>query len=773
MWLAALASGALGAVAGCHPVGRSTSDVVLTAGLAAVVVLLGAHAPWPPILLGGLVLAACGGAPSIRGAGVAVAVAVLLLDRRGRIEPSAGAVLVLIVVQGALRLPSVGPFGGSAALAVVALGPVAFTGTRRLPEVLRRKVAFVALGAAVVVALAGVAGASAALHARSSLEGAEHDVETGIAAARRGDTDGAARAFRSASIGFSVAHDATDAWWTAPAHHVPVIAQHLDVLDHVARLGGRGAALARTGAVDVDVDHLRLVDGRLDPAAVRAAQPTFHRLEQAAAHLRQEADGLGSPWLVAPVRRRLDHFERSVRKADAGARTAAQAADLAPYLLGQGGHRTYLLAFVTPAEARASGGFLGNYGILRVDDGRLDLVKVGRNDQLDQAGDPARKQITAPADYVARYGRFDPAHTWANVTMSPDFPSVGQAMAQLFPESGGVPVDGVIRIDPVAMSGLLALTGPVDIGGLPYRLTAENVTQFLLADQYQRFDDQAQRSDLLGDVARAAFDHLTAGTAATPAAFGTALGPSLADGNLALWFRDPKAQAFARRIGADDALPPRRGDLFGVTTQNASGNKIEAFLQRTIDAHTTLDTRTGEATTTIRVQLHNDAPPGGFPDYVTGNLVGLPKGTNRSYVSFFSSRALTSARLDGKPVALQPDTEGGYRVASTFVDLAPQSTRTFELVYSGRIDVHTGRFRFDYLPQVMVRPDRITWSLVTDASGRAEGPVVAVASGADSSVPVTDGGRSVSVRLLPSVGPWSVTMDVARAVGRPPSAPPS
>lgn len=762
MWVLSVAGALLGARAGCHPVGTTATDLVLTGAFAGLVVLLGAHAHWPSLLLGGLVLAAVGGTPVVRGVGVAVAIAALALDRRGRIEPSAASSLALAIVQGALRLPTGGRLGTSAALAALATVPLAAAGTRRLPPVLRRKAVALAGGALVLVGLAAASAGYASWRARTDLEAAEHQADAGILAAQQGDTAGVRTAFAAASIRFSEAHAATHAWWTFPAAHVPLVAQHLAVLDDVARLGGRGARLALAGVTEVDVEHLRLDHGRLDPGAVAADQPVFHRLARRARALQAEAAGVGSPWLVAPVRTRLARFERSVAKAAAGARTAELAADLAPRLLGASGRRTYLLAFVTPAEARAAGGFLGNYGVLTVDRGRLDLQVVGRNDQLDAAGDEAAKRIVAPADYVARYGQFDPAHTWGNLTMSPDFRSVGEAMANLFPGSGGEPVDGVIRIDPTAMAGLLAVTGPVDVPGLPYALTSRNATQFLLADQYARFDDQAQRSDLLGDVAKAAFHRLTRATSASPSRFGAALGPSLAHGNLALWFRDPQAEAFAHHLGADGALPAHRGDLFGVTTQNAGGNKIDAFLQRTITERTQLDAATGRATTEVTVSLHNDAPPGGFADYVIGNLVHLPRGTNRSYVSFFSSRAVRSATLDGHPVALAPDVEGGYRVASTFVDLPPGSTRTFRLVLVGTIDLHHGTFRFDHLPQVMVRPDRIRWDLTVDDAGRLRHagtsggapPVTAIAG-----VPAD---RGIAVDAVPSVGPWSVTVGVER-----------
>ena len=94
------------------------------------------------------------------------------------------------------------------------------------------------------------------------------------------------------------------------------------------------------------------------------------------------------------------------------------------------------------------------------------LSRSTRNHPVHIGGPAAAKRITGPADSVARYGQFDPAHYWQNVTMSPDFPSVGRVIAQLFPESGGVPIDGVLRLDPAALQGLLQLAGPVTVPGI-------------------------------------------------------------------------------------------------------------------------------------------------------------------------------------------------------------------------------------------------------------------------------------------------------------------
>ena len=77
--------------------------------------------------------------------------------------------------------------------------------------------------------------------------------------------------------------------------------------------------------------------------------------------------------------------------------------------------------------------------------------------------------LAGPADYLARYGRFgagvdgEPVAIdfWSNVTMSPDFPSVTEVFAQLYPASGGREIDGAIAVDVESIARFLELTGPI------------------------------------------------------------------------------------------------------------------------------------------------------------------------------------------------------------------------------------------------------------------------------------------------------------------------
>jgi len=107
--------------------------------------------------------------------------------------------------------------------------------------------------------------------------------------------------------------------------------------------------------------------------------------------------------------------------------------------LGSNAPRSYFLAVQTEAESRASGGIIGNYGIITADDGKLRLTRFGQASPLQTSGDVARRKLIAPADYIARYGQFEPQYRWANVPMSPDFPTVAKVIEGLYPQEGAFP----------------------------------------------------------------------------------------------------------------------------------------------------------------------------------------------------------------------------------------------------------------------------------------------------------------------------------------------
>jgi hypothetical protein len=722
----AVAVAAVALVAGvtseAAPTGVSGADFfwsALLGGLSAY--LAGTARRWTWFVPAGLAGALGGNGVALACAGAAIAVGLwsVLTETRSRAR---GAVVGGLGCVALLHLDPIAFHGFTAILTPLALGPLAVSGYqnagRRAQSRLRKLVALA--GGVVVLMLAGVALGIVSV-GRDLTRGA-HLIDEGLVAARSADDDLAGERLQQAARHLTSADATLTSWFVSPARVLPIVGPNLDAVESLASETGRVAEVSAAAANLADVDQLRFVDGRLDPQAVaRMEQPlseTVHALDG----LQTTVDGVNSPWLVAPMSDRLHRLHLQLDDAMPDADLALATVKLAPDMLGASGPRRYLVLFVTPVEARGRTGFPGNYAELVLDNGKMSMPRFGRISELEQGGTPGpMRRLTQPPDYVARYSRFDIATTWRNLTMGADFPEVATAVRELYPQSGGAPIDGVLAIDPVGLAALLRYTGPVDIPGYPQPLTEDNAAQFLELDQYTRFTDVSERIDVLDTVAHTTFDRLTSADLPSPSKVSEQLDPVADGGHIQFFaFNAPEALYFqtlglSGRLG--EARPGR--DSVAVTSSNAGASKIDLFLERRTNYDVTWNPDDGSVRGTITTTLHNTAPASGLPDYVIGNTLGLPQGTNKSFVSIYTLFNATQARVDGQPIPVQSEQEAQHNVYSTFVTIPPGGTVTVELDVSGHLQGN--RFRVDLNEQPLVIPEQaeVTMTVAGDHRLRA------------------------------------------------------
>jgi hypothetical protein len=677
----------------------------------------------------------------------AIAVATTVFDIRSRVI---GALIGAATVQIALRLPQWGPTGTSAVLGAFACAVLIVSGTRNLRRRTRRRI----LVGAVVVAGFAIACTAAfsvsVLLARSDALAGADAARAGIEAARQGDTELAIAHFEDALERLRAAESLLDQPWSRVARIVPMVGQNERA---VRRLVSNAVDLAETGAFaarSADVESLRAVNGRIDPVAIVALDAPLSDVHVALDRSRRDLRGLGSPWLAWLVDRELDDLRQSLRDASHDARTALLATRAGPTLLGADGPKRYFVMFTTPTEARASGGgFMGNWGVITATDGRLDLTQFGRTEDLNRGGGPLPRHIDGPPDYLARYSRFGVSGEWRNVNMSPDFPTVAEVVAELYPQSGGEPIDGVIAIDPKGLARLLRLTGPVTVTGLPEPLSADNAARILLRDQYLVFPDTAERTDFLEGAARAVTERFTTSSLPGPRTVGRTLGPAVAKGHFFFVSFDGGGNRLLERLGVTGHLGATRGDTFALVTQNASASKLELFLHRTVELTTEIDPAAGRQRTVASIRLRNDAPPQGLPGYVIGNALGLPAGTSRLYVSLYTPLGVARATLDGQPVGVHGEVEQGLNVYSRFVAIPPGAEVVLQVDLRGpmRLVTRHGKpqYRLHVWRQTMVNPDSFAESVAVSGGWKPEEPAGGFETSGNSA---TYAGRLTADRVL-------------------------
>jgi hypothetical protein len=712
VWLVGVAGAVVAARAGCEPTGTPAVDAVLTGGFALLVVHATARARrWTWVTMAGIAAVGPDTASWVAVGGAALAVALIGgLTRRRR---WVGAVVGALAVQSLLRLPDLGFPGASALVVAAATAPVLVSAYLVLPRRRRREVGRAVAAAGVVAVVAGVLlGAAAVAAARALDEGAERTA-LGLEASSDGDMVEAAVLFGEAEDAFGRARTWVGSVLTLPARAVPGLAQQARALDGLSRSAGELARVAGEAAVVADPQEFRYESGRIDLDRLRAARGPLDAAAAALADTGSLSDRVGSPWLLPPVRDRLERLDAAVAEATPSVELAARAAWVVPPMLGEDRPRRYLVMFLQPAEARGLGGFMGAWVELTATDGSVRVSASGRPTDLNRAPGREERTISGPPEYLARYGRFRPAYYAQDVPFSPDMPTVAQVMAELYPQAGGVPLDGVVAIDPAGLAALLRFTGPISLPRTGTRLTAENAERFLLRDQYEAFDDDPERRDALEDAGREAFERLVTGDLPAPRRLGAELGP-LAEGRhiLAHAF-DPEAQALFERLGVAGGAGAPEGDGFMLVTQNKGNNKIDVFLRREVDYRVEFDPATGAVEATARITLRNDAPASGLPDAVIGsNDQGLPLGTNAMFFSFYTPHALEGATLDGVPFGVETQRELGYRVYSRFLEIPPGAERVVELELSGRL-APGGDYRIGILPQPIPDPDRVTVRLTS------------------------------------------------------------
>lgn len=577
-----------------------------------------------------------------------------------------------------------------------------------VPACKARTIVRTALAAAAFAVVAGALTAVAGMAATQPLRSAVNASEAALRAARQGNDDATDAALGRAQSSFGDARDAARSPLLFPARVTPVLAQHVRTLDRAASAGYVLARQGRDSLAAVAFDRLDVVGGGVDTAALRTLGEAVDKARSAIGVALGQVDEARSPWLLPPVGKVIDRQHARLRTARADADVAADVAQFVPALLGgETGPRRYFLAIVTPVESRASGGLIGNFGEIEARDGGLRLTRLGRSLELNRGGNRAARTITGPPDYLRRYGQFEPATTWQNVNMSPDFPTVADVIGQLYPQSGGQPVGGVISIDPTGLAALLRLTGPIDVPGWPEPVTARNAEQILYFDQYVRFEND-DRVDFLGAVAGKVVERLTSGRVGGIRRVVDALRPAVQGRHLMVASLDPAEADFLDRVGVSGRMAPRPVDHLSVVTQNAGGNKIDWFLHRSVDYRATVGDD-GSLDAEVTVHLRNDAPAGGLPKSVIGNVAQppAPAGVNRLYLSVYSPWLLQDAALgDGTPLAMTSDTEAGLVVHSAFIDVPAGQSVAVRLRLRGTLPGTA--YRLDVGRQPLVHDDRLT-----------------------------------------------------------------
>ncbi|MFJ3489412.1 DUF4012 domain-containing protein [Leifsonia aquatica] len=442
-------------------------------------------------------------------------------------------------------------------------------------------------------------------------------------------------------------------------------------------------------AASADPRALAVTHGRVDLAPLIAAQPVVATAQAAFHGAEKTMTAVDASATIPPVRSAVERLRTLFAEATPAVDAVGNGAKLLPAMLGANGPRSYLLVAQNPAELRATGGLIGSVALIQADRGAISLTAQQAGTSIGPWDEPVASIPEGPTGlYGPLVGRFI-----QDVNFTPDFPLAASTASRMWTLKNGGTVDGVITMDPVVLAAVLRATGPV---ALPSgdTLTSANAVHLLLSEVYQRYVDPRQQDAFFASAAAAVFQRVAAG-----GIDGSALVSSLAAAGsshrLLIWSAHPEEQAVLASTSLAGGLPTSTPSTAGVGVyfNDATGSKMDYYLDTSIAAGAAVCRADGKPTTQVAVTLANRAPADAatsLPAYVTGGgMSGVAPGLIQTRVAVYGpSGGLLAGTANAD--ATVTGTDRGRPVAVLTVTLAPGEQKTVQVDFLGVKQTGTG-----------------------------------------------------------------------------------
>jgi hypothetical protein len=303
---------------------------------------------------------------------------------------------------------------------------------------------------------------------------------------------------------------------------------------------------------------------------------------------------------LPPVSRAAKAMRAELDKSRQVLTGASRGLTLLSELSAPGAEARLLLLSQDSLELRATGGYIGTYGVLHFSHGTVTLETYDATSNL-PAPDPP---MAAPYELSKHL-----AGPWAlsNSNWWPDFPTSAAAAGEMFRRQGGGQVDGVLGLTELATARLLGALGPVQLPGYSAPVTEQGFdTRVVYEVELKRpLDDP--RKKFLVELSNAVFDHLFHLPADKVPAIADSVARSIGAGDIQLWFADAAREAELAGTAVAGRLPTTDGDMLMVVDANMTASKANLNLHKVVQYRVDRGAD-GRLVGHVRVELHNDGP---------------------------------------------------------------------------------------------------------------------------------------------------------------------
>jgi hypothetical protein len=374
--------------------------------------------------------------------------------------------------------------------------------------------------------------------------------------------------------------------------------------------------------------------------------------------------------LITQTALKVDGYFNVIDKA----RTASY---IMPEITGVGGKKkTYLVLFLNNLELRSGGGFIGSYGRLTFQNGKLIDIKVDDIYNLDGS----LGEVIAPPE---------PLKTDLNIqrlflrdtNYEPDFPTNARLAETFYKKEANEDVDGVFSIDLTGSGKLLDAIGGVDLSEYGEHVDGNNLFEKSITHAEVNFFPGSQaKKNYLTSLQNQLFNKVFYLSKQNWPAIIEAVGYSLDSKHLMVYLNDPKLSSYMISENWSGVMP--RGvtvsdttyqDFLSINESNVGANKVNFYLEKSYKLEVIIG-KQGEISHRLVANYKNNSPTDVFP-------AGKYKNRFRVYLPIGAK--LTKADFSGQDVLGRFSSFADYERAgyTALLEVAPKEQKTLTLEY--------------------------------------------------------------------------------------------
>ncbi|MFC1722240.1 NAD-dependent epimerase/dehydratase family protein [Patescibacteria group bacterium] len=263
-----------------------------------------------------------------------------------------------------------------------------------------------------------------------------------------------------------------------------------------------------------------------------------------------------------------------------------------PNLLGFEETKKYLILFQNNNELRPTGGFIGSYAFLYLNEGKIEELSIDDIYNPDGQIDVRNIRVTPPGP-IGEFLLEDRLYI-RNANWDPDFTRSAATIKDLFFRLNGEDIDGVLAIDLHVVKRILDVTGPMFLTAYNEEVTSQNLyerTQFHASFDYE--EGSQQKRQFLTVLGSKLLETLFGLEQEKTAELLKVLSESLEQRHMQMYlFSSPINAAISERNWSGN-LVSSEGDYLQVVNANLGGTKANYYVENDMEYKVTSKTRDG------------------------------------------------------------------------------------------------------------------------------------------------------------------------------------